>query len=164
MSLKKIRIATRKSPLALWQAEHVKTRLMQNYPGLEIELVSMQTQGDRILDTPLSMVGGKGLFIKELEQALYDHKADIAVHSMKDVTIDMPDGLLLPVILKRENPLDVFIWHCLRKLDVPTIAPSGKSFIFLYFVEINTSSGFSRFRITGKSSPSGISTVTSFME
>jgi hydroxymethylbilane synthase len=109
MSLKKIRIATRKSPLALWQAEHVKTRLMQNYPGLEIELVSMQTQGDRILDTPLSMVGGKGLFIKELEQALYDHKADIAVHSMKDVTIDMPDGLLLPVILKRENPLDVFI-------------------------------------------------------
>jgi len=128
MSLKKIRIATRKSPLALWQAEHVKARLMQNHPGLEIELVSMQTQGDRILDTPLSMVGGKGLFIKELEQALYDHKADIAVHSMKDVTVDMPEGLLLPVILKRENPLDVFISTKYKNInDLPDGAIVGTS-------------------------------------
>ena len=128
MSLKKIRIATRKSPLALWQAEHVKARLMQNHPGLEIELVTMQTQGDRILDTPLSMVGGKGLFIKELEQALYDHKADIAVHSMKDVTVDMPEGLLLPVILKRENPLDVFISTKYKNInDLPDGAIVGTS-------------------------------------
>ena len=109
MSLTKISIATRKSPLALWQAEHVKAQLQQHHSELEVELVSMQTQGDRILDKPLSLVGGKGLFIKELEQALYDHQADIAVHSMKDVTIDMSKGLQLPVILKREDPHDVFI-------------------------------------------------------
>ncbi len=109
MSLTKISIATRKSPLALWQAGHVKAQLQQHHSELEVELVSMQTQGDRILDKPLSLVGGKGLFIKELEQALYDHQADIAVHSMKDVTIDMSKGLQLPVILKREDPHDVFI-------------------------------------------------------
>jgi len=128
MSLKKIRIATRKSPLALWQAEHVKARLLQNYPALDVELVSMQTQGDRILDTPLSMIGGKGLFIKELEQALYDHQADIAVHSMKDVTIDMPEGLLLPVILKRENPNDVFISTKVKSINaLPVGAVVGTS-------------------------------------
>jgi len=117
MSLKKIRIATRKSPLALWQAEHVKARLLQYYPALDVEMISMQTQGDRILDTPLSMVGGKGLFIKELEQTLYDYQADIAVHSMKDVTIDMPEGLILPVILKRENPHDVFISSKVKSIN-----------------------------------------------
>ena len=128
MSLKKIRIATRRSPLALWQAEHVRARLVQNHPGLEIELVSMQTQGDRILDTPLFMVGGKGLFIKELEQTLHDHKADIAVHSMKDVTIDMSKGLVLPVILKRENPLDVFISTKYKNMnDLPDGAVIGTS-------------------------------------
>ena len=128
MSLKKIRIATRKSPLALWQAEHVKAMLLQNYPALDVELVSMQTQGDRILDTPLSMIGGKGLFIKELEQALYDHQADIAVHSMKDVTIDMPEGLLLPVILKRENPNDVFISTKVKSINaLPVGAVVGTS-------------------------------------
>ena len=136
MSLKKsaqptrrgIRIATRKSPLALWQAEHVKARLLQNHPELEVELVSMETQGDRILDTSLSLVGGKGLFIKELEQALYDHQADIAVHSMKDVTVNMPDGLHLPVILKRENPNDVFISENYKKLnDLPQGAVIGTS-------------------------------------
>ena len=109
MSLTKISIATRKSPLALWQAEHVKAQLQQHHSELEVELVSMQTQGDRILDKPLSLVSGKGLFTKELEQALYDHQADIAVHSMKDVTIDMSKGLQLPVILKREDPHDVII-------------------------------------------------------
>jgi hydroxymethylbilane synthase len=112
----------------LWQAEHVKAMLLQNYPALDVELVSMQTQGDRILDTPLSMIGGKGLFIKELEQALYDHQADIAVHSMKDVTIDMPEGLLLPVILKRENPNDVFISTKVKSINaLPVGAVVGTS-------------------------------------
>ena len=128
MSLKKIRIATRKSPLALWQAEHVKARLQQHHPELEVELVSMQTQGDRILDTPLSLVGGKGLFIKELEQALYEQQADIAVHSMKDVTIDMAEGLQLPVILKREDPHDVFISDTHKRIsDLPQGAVVGTS-------------------------------------
>ena len=123
-----IRIATRKSPLALWQAEHVKARLQQHHPELDVELVSMQTQGDRILDTPLSLVGGKGLFIKELEQALYEQQADIAVHSMKDVTIDMAEGLQLPVILKREDPHDVFISKTYkRKSDLPQGAVVGTS-------------------------------------
>ena len=128
MSLKSIRIATRKSPLALWQAEHVKAQLQQYHPELEVELVSMQTQGDRILDTPLSLVGGKGLFIKELEQALYEQRADIAVHSMKDVTIDMPEGLQLPVILKREDPHDVFISATHKRIsDLPQGAVVGTS-------------------------------------
>jgi len=128
MSLKKISIATRKSPLALWQAEHVKAQLQQHHPELEVELVSMQTQGDRILDTPLSLVGGKGLFIKELEQALYEHQADIAVHSMKDVTIDMTEGLQLPVILKREDPHDVFISKTHKSIsDLPQGAVVGTS-------------------------------------
>lgn len=128
MSLKTIRIATRKSPLALWQAEHVKARLQQHHSELEVELVSMQTQGDRILDTPLSLVGGKGLFIKELEQALYEQRADIAVHSMKDVTIDMPEGLHLPVILKREDPHDVFISETHKRItDLPQGAVVGTS-------------------------------------
>jgi hydroxymethylbilane synthase len=125
---KRIRIATRKSPLALWQAEHVKALLQQHDPELEVDLMSMQTQGDRILDTPLSLVGGKGLFIKELEQALYDHQADIAVHSMKDVTIDIPDGLQLPVILKRANPHDVFISEKYKRInDLPQGAVVGTS-------------------------------------
>jgi len=128
MSLNIIRIATRKSPLALWQAEHVKARLQLHHPGLEVELVSMQTEGDRILDTPLSLVGGKGLFTKELEQALYEHQADIAVHSMKDVTIDMAEGLQLPVILKREDPHDVFISDAHKSIsDLPQGAIVGTS-------------------------------------
>ncbi len=136
MSLKKstkpaqrsIRIATRKSPLALWQAEHVKAQLQQHHPGLEVELVSMQTEGDRILDKPLSLVGGKGLFIKELEQALYEHRADIAVHSMKDVTIDMPEGLQLPVILERDDPHDAFISEKYKRAgDLPQGAIVGTS-------------------------------------
>ena len=104
-----IRIATRKSPLALWQAEHVKQRLTTIHTDLNVELVGMQTEGDRFLEAPLIEVGGKGLFIKELEQAILDGHADIAVHSMKDVTIDLPDGFALPVIMQREDTHDVLV-------------------------------------------------------
>ena len=128
MTLKTVSIATRKSPLALWQAEHVKAQLQQHHPQIEVELVSMQTEGDRILDKPLSLVGGKGLFIKELEQALYEQRADIAVHSMKDVTIDMPEGLQLPVILEREDPHDAFISEKYKRInDLPQGAVVGTS-------------------------------------
>ncbi len=104
-----LRISTRKSPLALWQAEHVRARLMAIHPGLKVELVTMSTEGDRILDAPLAKIGGKGLFIKELEQALLDGRADIAVHSLKDVTVTLPDGLHIPVIGEREDPRDAFV-------------------------------------------------------
>jgi hydroxymethylbilane synthase len=104
-----LRIATRKSPLALWQAEHVATALRTTHPGLAVEIVGMTTKGDRILDAPLAKVGGKGLFVKELEQGMLAGEADIAVHSMKDVPVDFPQGLHLPVILEREDPLDAFV-------------------------------------------------------
>ena len=104
-----LRIATRKSPLALWQAEYVAERLRQAHPGLSVELVGMVTQGDRILDSPLARIGGKGLFVKELEQGLLDGRADIAVHSMKDVPVAFPEKLGLPVILAREDPRDAFV-------------------------------------------------------
>ncbi len=104
-----IRIATRKSPLALWQAEHVKQCLVNVHPDLNVELVGMTTEGDRFLEAPLIEVGGKGLFIKELEQAMLEQRADIAVHSMKDVTIDMPAGFILPVIMQREDTHDVLV-------------------------------------------------------
>ncbi len=104
-----LRIATRKSPLALWQAEHVKTRLMQAHEGLEVELVTFTTQGDKILDTPLAKIGGKGLFVKELEIAILEGKADIAAHSIKDVPMDFPEGLFLSTILEREEPCDAFV-------------------------------------------------------
>lgn len=104
-----LRIATRKSRLALWQAEHVRSLLGHAHPGLDIELVPFTTTGDRILDRPLAMIGGKGLFIKELEQALYDGRADIAVHSMKDVPVELPPGLHIPVILEREDPRDAIV-------------------------------------------------------
>ncbi len=104
-----LRIATRQSPLALWQAEHVAARLRQAHPGLRVELIGMITRGDRILDSPLAKVGGKGLFVKELEQGLLDGRADLAVHSMKDVPADFPAGLDLPVILAREDPRDAFV-------------------------------------------------------
>ncbi|MAA71898.1 MAG: hydroxymethylbilane synthase, partial [Bermanella sp.] len=90
---KPLRIATRKSKLALWQAEFVKAELQRFHPGLEVELVTFKTQGDIILDTPLARIGGKGLFVKELEAAMLDGRADIAVHSMKDVPMEFPDGL-----------------------------------------------------------------------
>ena len=93
MSTELIRIATRKSPLALWQAEHVRARLQDTHPGLRVELLTMSTQGDRILDSPLAKIGGKGLFVKELEQGMLEGRADIAVHSMKDVPAELPEVL-----------------------------------------------------------------------
>ena len=104
-----IRIATRRSPLALWQAEEVKHRLHLLYPQLSIELLKIRTRADKLLDSPLNKIGGKGLFVKELEQALLQGKADIAVHSMKDVPAELPEGLHLPVILQREDPHDAFV-------------------------------------------------------
>lgn len=104
-----IRIATRQSPLAMWQAEHVAARLKSIHPDLEIEIVGMTTKGDQLLDSPLSKVGGKGLFVKELEQGLLAGEADIAVHSMKDVPVGFPEGLHLAVILARENPYDALL-------------------------------------------------------
>ncbi|KYN90068.1 porphobilinogen deaminase [Vibrio cidicii] len=104
-----IRIATRKSPLALWQAYYVKEALQQAHPGLEVELVTMVTKGDVILDTPLAKVGGKGLFVKELEVAMLEGRADLAVHSMKDVPVDFPSGLGLVTICEREDPRDAFV-------------------------------------------------------
>jgi hydroxymethylbilane synthase len=104
-----IRIATRKSPLALWQAEHVAQRLQQLHPGIKTELVKMTTRGDKILDAPLAKVGGKGLFVKELEQGMLEGDADIAVHSMKDVPVEFPPGLHLAAILPREDPCDALV-------------------------------------------------------
>jgi hydroxymethylbilane synthase len=104
-----IRIATRKSPLAMWQAEHVAAALGRAHPGLAVEIVGMSTRGDKILDAPLAKVGGKGLFVKELEQGMLEGVADIAVHSMKDVPVDFPEGLHLPVIMEREDPRDAFV-------------------------------------------------------
>jgi hydroxymethylbilane synthase len=104
-----LRIATRKSQLALWQAEYVASMLTRAHPGLQVELVKMTTQGDKILDTPLAKVGGKGLFVKELEQGLLSGDADLAVHSMKDVPVLLPEGLHLPVICPREDPRDAFV-------------------------------------------------------
>lgn len=104
-----IRIATRTSPLALWQAEHVAQRLQACHPGLQVELVGMVTKGDKVLDSPLAKIGGKGLFVKELELGLLEGKADIAVHSMKDVPMEFPEGLHLPIIMEREDPRDAFV-------------------------------------------------------
>ncbi|HAS50424.1 MAG TPA: hydroxymethylbilane synthase [Gammaproteobacteria bacterium] len=123
-----LRIATRKSPLALWQAEHVAERLRQAHPGLTVELVGMITRGDKILDSPLAKVGGKGLFVKELEQGLLEGRADLAVHSMKDVPVDFPDGLGLSVILAREDPRDAFVSrHYAHPDELPVDARIGTS-------------------------------------
>ncbi|MFB1010713.1 MAG: hydroxymethylbilane synthase [Thiopseudomonas sp.] len=109
MSVSEIRIATRKSALALWQAEHVKSRLEQAHPGLRVSLVPMVSRGDQLLDSPLAKIGGKGLFVKELETALLEGEADIAVHSMKDVPMEFPEGLGLYCICEREDPSDAFV-------------------------------------------------------
>lgn len=128
MTEKIIRIATRQSPLALWQAEHVAARLQQAFPGLKTELVKMVTRGDKMLDAPLAKVGGKGLFVKELEQGMLEGTADIAVHSMKDVPVEFPDGLHLAVILDREDPTDAFVSNSYRSLaDLPADARIGTS-------------------------------------
>lgn len=115
--MKTVRIATRQSPLAMWQAEYVETELKKHHPDLQIELVPMTTKGDRILGTPLAKIGGKGLFVKELEQAMLDGVADIAVHSMKDVPYRFPEGLALNVICPRENPTDAFVSNHYSCLD-----------------------------------------------
>jgi hydroxymethylbilane synthase len=109
MALEVLRIATRRSPLALWQAEFVRDALMARNPGLQVELLGIATKGDKILDTPLAKIGGKALFVKELETAILDGEADIAVHSMKDVPMEFPPGLFLPVICEREDPRDAFV-------------------------------------------------------
>ncbi|EJL6293140.1 hydroxymethylbilane synthase [Vibrio cholerae] len=121
-----IRIATRQSPLALWQANYVKDALMAAHPGLQVELVTMVTRGDVILDTPLAKVGGKGLFVKELEIAILEGRADLAVHSMKDVPVDFPDGLGLVTICEREDPRDAFVSNTYAKIeDLPSGAIVG---------------------------------------
>ena len=117
MADSKLRIATRKSPLALWQANHVRDALMARNPGLDVELFTMTTQGDKILDTPLAKVGGKGLFVKELELGILEGRADLAVHSMKDVPVEFPEGLGLAAILKREDPRDVLISKTFSSID-----------------------------------------------
>jgi len=107
--MKTIRIGTRKSQLALWQAYYVRDRLLERHAQLQVELVEIVSEGDKTLDVPLSQVGGKGLFLKELEMALLEGKTDIAVHSMKDVTVTLPEGLCIPVICPREDPTDAFV-------------------------------------------------------
>lgn len=125
---KTLKIATRQSPLALWQANYVKDRLQQLYPDLTIELVPMVTKGDVILDSPLAKIGGKGLFVKELENALLTQEADIAVHSMKDVPMQFPEGLGLAVICQREDPRDAFVSHSYRTFaELPQGAVVGTS-------------------------------------
>lgn len=112
-----LRIATRESPLALWQAYHVKALLEQAHPGLAVELVPMTTQGDQLLDRSLATVGGKGLFVKELEAAMLEGRADLAVHSMKDVPAQLPDGLILTAFLPGEDPRDAFVSNRYDGLD-----------------------------------------------
>ncbi len=128
MTKKIIRIATRQSPLALWQAEHVAELLEQAFPNVTTELVKMVTRGDKILDAPLAKVGGKGLFVKELEQGMLEGEADIAVHSMKDVPIEFPEGLHLAAILTREDPTDAFVSNQYKSFsELPTRARIGTS-------------------------------------
>ena len=128
MNKTKIRIATRQSPLALWQAEFIKSSLEQHHPHLEISLVPMISKGDILLDTPLAKIGGKGLFLKELEVSLLNHEADIAVHSLKDVPVEFPEGLMLHTICERDDPRDAFVsnqYACLE--DLPVNAVVGTS-------------------------------------
>lgn len=128
MSESTLRIATRKSPLALWQANHVRDALLARNPGLQVELLTMTTQGDKILDTPLAKVGGKGLFVKELELGMLEGRADLAVHSMKDVPVAFPDGLGLGAVLSREDPRDALISNEFLSIDaLPQGARVGTS-------------------------------------
>ncbi|MCZ6719780.1 MAG: hydroxymethylbilane synthase [Gammaproteobacteria bacterium] len=124
MTSRTLRIATRKSPLALWQAGHVRDSLCKAHPGLEVTIIGSETRGDKLVDVSLANMGGKGLFIKELEQALLDGNADIAVHSMKDVTVELPEGLDVPVMLVRDDPRDVLISHRYTSLNA---LPEGAS-------------------------------------
>ena len=128
MSDSPVRIATRQSPLAMWQAEYVKSQLEHFHPGIVVELLPMTTKGDKILDTPLAKVGGKGLFVKELEVGILNGDADIAVHSMKDVPVEFPEGLHLAVICPREDPRDAFVSNTIKNFDsLPKGARVGTS-------------------------------------
>lgn len=128
MTNRTIKIATRKSALAMWQAEFVQSELIKHYPDLKVELVPMSTQGDRILDSPLAKIGGKGLFIKELEIAMQEGRADLAVHSMKDVPVEFPDGFAIHAICEREDPRDAFVSNTFSTLDeLPAGAVIGTS-------------------------------------
>lgn len=128
MAVELVRIATRESPLALWQAEYVRDELLSRYPDLKVELLGMTTKGDVLLDTPLAKIGGKALFVKELEVAMLEGRADIAVHSMKDVPMEFPDGLSLAVICAREDPTDAFVSNNFSSLDdLPRGARVGTS-------------------------------------
>lgn len=123
-----VRIATRNSPLALWQAEFVKAELEKHHTDLQVELIGFTTKGDKLLDSPLSKVGGKGLFVKELEVAMLEGRADIAVHSMKDVPMEFPEGLELAVICQREDPRDALVSNKYSALgDLPKGAVLGTS-------------------------------------
>ena len=124
----KIRIATRKSPLALWQANFVKQNLLLAHKDLTVELIPMVTQGDIILDSPLSKIGGKGLFVKQLEQAILNNEADIAVHSIKDIPAQFPEGLMLAAICQRDEVRDAFVANKYTNLnDLPESAIVGTS-------------------------------------
>ncbi|HEY9016952.1 hydroxymethylbilane synthase [Thiomicrospira sp.] len=112
-----LRIATRKSPLAMWQAEFVKDLLEKAHPGLVVELIPMSTKGDKILDVPLAKIGGKGLFTKELEDQMLSGQADLAVHSMKDVPMELPEGFVLSAIMERHDPTDAFVSNKYENLD-----------------------------------------------
>ena len=125
---KKLVIASRESMLAMWQAEHIKGRLKALYPDCEVEILGMTTRGDQILDRTLSKIGGKGLFIKELEQALQDDRADLAVHSIKDVPMELPEGFALAAIGERASPFDAFVSNQYSRLeDMPEGAIVGTS-------------------------------------
>ena len=128
MSVHRLVIATRKSRLALWQAEHVKRRLESLHPQLRVELLPMSTRGDEVLDRSLEKVGGKGLFVKELETAMAEGRADLAVHSMKDVPADLPPGYVLAAITAREDPRDAFVSSRFAALaEMPAGAALGTS-------------------------------------
>ncbi len=126
--MSRIRIATRESQLALWQANEVSRLLSVYHPQIEVEIIGMTTEGDRFLQASLAAAGGKGLFVKELEQCLLDNKADIAVHSMKDVPYELPQSLQIQAILKREDPRDAFVSNQYRNLsELPENAVVGTS-------------------------------------
>jgi hydroxymethylbilane synthase len=117
-----VRIATRKSPLAIWQANYVKSKLLEHHPQLNVEIHGLLTEGDKLLTTPLAQIGGKGLFVKELEKAIFERQADIAVHSIKDLPISLPDHLILAAICEREDPRDAFISN---QFDSLAALPAG---------------------------------------
>ncbi|MEY3743829.1 MAG: hypothetical protein RLZZ541_884 [Pseudomonadota bacterium] len=124
----KLVIASRESPLAMWQALHIQSRLQTLYPNTTVEILGMTTTGDQILDTPLAKVGGKGLFVKELEMALADGRADLAVHSMKDVPMNLPDGFMMAATGEREDPRDAFVSNNFTSLeDLPIGSIVGTS-------------------------------------